>query len=229
MRWVGSGAGTSCPPECAERSSLWARRKVRAMRSGGQDVGDPQPESNSPMLNRNLFASYFALTIVAICAFAANGQSPVRDYRRAHERQILDEFTRLLAIPNVASDRQNIRRNAEFILEMMQRRGLGPRLLETATKESPPAVYGEWKVPGATHSIVLYAHYDGQPTDPKQWTGTLPWRPTWRSRPLESGGRIVTLADDGQPIDPEWRLYGRSSSDDKAGAMALVAAFDTSH
>ncbi len=156
----------------------------------------------------------------------ASAQSPVRDYRLGHERQILDEFTRFLAIPNVASDRQNIRRNAEFILEMMQRRGLNPSLLETATKESPPAVYGEWKQPGATHSIVLYAHYDGQPTDPKQWTGTLPWQPVWRSAALESGGKIVTLANDGRPIDPEWRLYARSSSDDKAGVMAILTAFD---
>jgi len=178
------------------------------------------------MLKRKLFASSCALTIVALCALAAHAQSPVRDYRRAHERQILDEFTRLLAIPNVASDHQNIRRNAAFILAMMQRRGLNPRLLESATKESPPAVYGEWKVPGATHSIVLYAHYDGQPTDPKQWTGTLPWQPAWRSAALESGGTIVKPADDGRPIDPEWRLYGRSSSDDKAGVMAILVAFD---
>ena len=156
----------------------------------------------------------------------ASAQVPVRDYRLGHERQILDEFTRFLAIPNVASDRQNVRRNAEFILEMMQRRGLNPSLLETATKESPPAVYGEWKPPGATHSIVLYAHYDGQPTDPKQWTGTLPWQPVWRSAALESGGKIVMLADDGRPIDPEWRLYARSSSDDKAGVMAILTAFD---
>jgi acetylornithine deacetylase/succinyl-diaminopimelate desuccinylase-like protein len=178
------------------------------------------------MLKRKLFAGSLALTIVAICALAANGQVPVRDYRRAHERQILDEFTRLLAIPNVASDRENIRRNAEFILGMMQRRGLNPRLLETATKESPPAVYGEWQQPGATHTIVLYAHYDGQPTDPKQWTGTLPWQPVWRSAALESGGTIVKPADDGRPIDPQWRLYGRSSSDDKAGVIAILTAFD---
>ena len=135
-------------------------------------------------LQRKLFKSSFALTIVLISTLVASAQSPVRDYRRAHERQILDEFTRLLTIPNVAADRPNIRRNAEFILEMMQRRGLSPRLLETAAKESPPAVYGEWKVPGATHSIVLYAHYDGQPTDPKQWSGTLPWQPVWRSAAL---------------------------------------------
>jgi acetylornithine deacetylase/succinyl-diaminopimelate desuccinylase-like protein len=164
--------------------------------------------------------------ILVLSFHASLGQSPIRNYRRAHERQILAEFTQLLALPNVASDRQNIRHNAEFIFEMMQRRGLNPSLLETATKESPPAVYGEWKTPGATHSIVLYAHYDGQPTDPKQWTGTLPWQPVWRTASLEAGGRIMDLPAEGAAIDPEWRLYGRSSSDDKAGVMAILAAFD---
>jgi len=77
----------------------------------------------------------------------ANAQPPMRDYRRAHERQILNEFTRLLAIPNVASDRENIRRNAQFIIEMMQRRGLNPRLLETATKESPRRSMANGKYP----------------------------------------------------------------------------------
>jgi acetylornithine deacetylase/succinyl-diaminopimelate desuccinylase-like protein len=166
------------------------------------------------------------LLISVVSITAGFSQSPTRDYRQTHEHQILDEFTEFLAIPNVASDRENIRRNAEFILQMMQRRGLSPRLLETATKESPPAVYGEWKTPGATHSIVMYAHYDGQPTDPKQWTGTLPWQPTWRSASFESGGKIVSLPAAGEPIDPEWRLYGRSSSDDKAGVMAILTAFD---
>ena len=56
---------------------------------------------------------------------------------------------------------------------MMKRRGLEPRLLEASNSKVPPAVYGEWKVPGATRTIVLYAHYDGQPTDPKQWVGTM--------------------------------------------------------
>ena len=166
----------------------------------------------------------FAFTVPV----AAQSGSSLRtdEYCRAHERQIIAEFARLLEIPNVASDSENIRRNAEFIREMMQRRGLSPRLLETASKSTPPAVYGEWKTPGATQSIILYAHYDGQPTDPKQWTGTLPWQPTWRSGALESGGQIVALPPEGGPINPEWRLYARSASDDKAGVMAILTAVD---
>jgi acetylornithine deacetylase/succinyl-diaminopimelate desuccinylase-like protein len=166
-----------------------------------------------------------AVAIVAAAVTVAFGQSPVRDYRRAHERQILEEFTRLLAIPNVASDRENIRKNAEFIREMMQRRGLHPQLLEGKTKDTPPAVYGEWNTPGATNSIVLYAHYDAQPVDPKQWTASPPFQPTWRSAAMESGGQVVALTATGE-INPEWRLYARSASDDKAGVMAILTAFD---
>src|SRR5437016_5713561 len=165
-----------------------------------------------------------AMAIVAVFGLAAFAQSSVRDYRRAHERQILDEFTQLVAIPNVASDRQNIRRNAEFIREMMRRRGLNPQLLEGKTTDTPPAVYGEWKTPGATHSVIFYAHYDGQPVDPKQWTASPPFQPTWRSAALEAGGKIVTLPASGE-INPEWRLYARAASDDKAGVMAILTAF----
>ena len=164
------------------------------------------------------------LTVSVVAQSVSGGRTD--GYRRAHERQIIAEFARLLEIPNVASDSPNIRRNAELIREMMQKRGLNPRLLETASKSTPPAVYGEWKTPGATHSLIFYAHYDGQPTDPTQWTETQPWQPTWRSAALESGGKILTLPAAGEPLNPEWRLYARSAADDKAGVMAILTAFD---
>jgi hypothetical protein len=133
-----------------------------------------------------------ALVLSSLTGFA---QSPIRDYRRAHEREILTEFTQLLSIPNIASDRENIRRNAGFIRDMMQRRGLNPQLLEGKSPETPPAVYGEWKVSGATHSIILYAHYDGQPVDPKAWTASPPFQPTWRSAAMESGRDRFAASD----------------------------------
>lgn len=150
----------------------------------------------------------------------------VREYRRAHEHEILREFLDLLAIPNVASDKENIRRNAAVILTMMQRRKLSPRLLEASDPSSPPVVYGEWKTPGATRTLIFYAHYDGQPTDPRQWTGTLPWQPVLRSAALEAGGKLLPNPKAGEMINPEWRLYARSASDDKAGVMAILSAFD---
>src|SRR3989441_4586675 len=158
------------------------------------------------------------LVIVVVSAVATFAQTSTRDYRRAHEHQILSEFTRLLAIPNVASDRENIRRNAQFIVAMIQRRGLNPQLLEAKTKDVPPAVFGEWKAPGATRAVVLYAHYDGQPVDPKQWSASPPFQPTWRSAAMEAGGAIVKLPGEGE-FNP---ILDRSPSDRKPGVEAIV-------
>lgn len=171
-----------------------------------------------------MLRSLLLLILLPFAVFAQT-QEQVRDYRRANEHTILKEFTTLLAIPNVASDTQNIRRNAALIVEMMKQRGLNPRLLEGATPNTPPAVYGEWKTPGAQRTILLYAHYDGQPTDPKQWTGTSPWEPVFRSAALEANGQIMAAPTDGMMINPQWRIYARSASDDKAGVMAILNAF----
>lgn len=170
------------------------------------------------------------LTLVFLFYFPCLGIDPtvsaVRDYRRANEHQLLQEFFRLLSMPNVASDRENIRRNADYLVAEMRKRDLNPRLLTAAEENAPPAVYGEWIVPGAKRTIVFYAHYDGQPTDPQEWTGSTPWSPVLRAAALERGGRILEMPKEGENIDPEWRIYARSASDDKGGVFAILKAFD---
>ncbi|HZN12340.1 MAG TPA: M20/M25/M40 family metallo-hydrolase, partial [Blastocatellia bacterium] len=167
------------------------------------------------------------LILIAGAAPAAAQPAAVaaaRAYRRAHEREIIGELAALLAVPNVASDAPNIGRNAALIVEMLARRGVGARLLEHAG--APPVVYGELRAPGATRTLVFYAHYDGQPVDPAEWVGGEPFRPVLRSGALEAGGREVAPPAGGGRFDPEWRLYARSASDDKAPIVALLAALD---
>jgi hypothetical protein len=67
-----------------------------------------------------------------------------------HEAEIVREFADLLAIPNVASDSVNIRRNTAAVIELLRRRGVTARALEG---EGPPAVYGELRSPGATRTV----------------------------------------------------------------------------
>lgn len=169
-----------------------------------------------------------ALPASLIVAPAITGaqQAQVRQYRTATEHALLREFVGLLAIPNVASDSAGISRNAAYITGMLERRGLRPRLLTGSNPKSPPLIYGEMLTPGATRTIVLYAHYDGQPTDPAKWTESKPWTPVLRSGPLDRGGRIIPWPPAATPIDPEWRIYARSASDNKAGVMVILAAID---
>lgn len=161
--------------------------------------------------------------------FAQSGPDPtrvrqqVRAWREASEAAILRDLAALLAIPNLAADRANIRRNAEHLVGMLASRGISARLLEV--EGSPPAVYGELLAPGATRTIVLYAHYDGQPVDTAKWV-SAPYTPVLRSRALQEGGRDVPFPAEGERVDPEARIYGRSASDDKSPIVAMLAAVD---
>ena len=148
------------------------------------------------------------------------------DWVDRNKSAILSEYVQLLAIPNVASDLPNIRRNAEHIMAMMEKRGLSPRLLEGDSASVPPAIYGEWRVPGAKRTLVIYAHYDGQPVTPEDWKSTSPFTPVLRSGRLDKGGQILPLPTSNEGIDPDWRIYARSASDDKLGVMAVLAAVD---
>ena len=164
-----------------------------------------------------------------LCASVAAGaprparNDAIRAWRAAHETEILRELADLLAIPNVASDSVNIRRNAEHIRAMLARRGVRAELLEH--DGAPPVVFGELAAPGAKRTVLLYAHYDGQPVNPSKWAGD-PWKPILRDAPLEAGGREIAWPAPGAPFGPEWRLYARSASDDKAPIVGLLAALD---
>jgi acetylornithine deacetylase/succinyl-diaminopimelate desuccinylase-like protein len=125
----------------------------------------------------------------------------LRAWVAAHQQQIVSELVDLLSIPNVAADRANIRRNAEHLRGMLERRGFHAQLLETAGN---PLVYGELKVPAAKRTLLLYFHYDGQPVDAKRWQQPDPFKP-------------VTRGD---------RIYARSASDDKSPIVAMLSAID---
>jgi len=163
--------------------------------------------------------------LALLVAPTSRGQSreQVDRYRRGAEAEIVRELAGFVAIPNLASDRPNIERNAQHLLGMLRRRGIEARLLETPG--APPAVYGDLPSPGAQRTVVLYAHYDGQPVDPAQWK-TPPWTPVLRDKPLEQGGHEIPLPGSGQGVPEEARLYGRSASDDKAPIVAMLSALD---
>src|SRR3954449_13598894 len=101
----------------------------------------------------------------------------VRAYRTAHQKEILHSFVEFLSIPNVASDKANVGRNADFIVKALAARGVSARLLEVP--DAPPVVYGEMNSPGAKGTVTFYAHYDGQPVEPAKWS-TPPFQPTFK-------------------------------------------------
>jgi acetylornithine deacetylase/succinyl-diaminopimelate desuccinylase-like protein len=141
----------------------------------------------------------------------------------AHHAQIVTELFDLLAIPNVASDRANIRRNAEHLRGMLAARGFKSELLETSGN---PLVFGELVVPGATRTLLLYSHYDGQPVDARAWKQADPFVPVLRTARVDRGGTDIPVVASLKRFEPEWRVYARSASDDKSPIVAICAALD---
>ena len=104
-----------------------------------------------------IFLALLGLT----CALAAETPAEAaRQYTTAHQAKLTQEFSEFLSIPNVAADPANLKRNADLLVEMLKRRGVESRLL--SIPGAPPVVYGQITVPGAQHTIVFYAHYDGR-------------------------------------------------------------------
>jgi acetylornithine deacetylase/succinyl-diaminopimelate desuccinylase-like protein len=175
----------------------------------------------APLLHAPSLAFLMALTLAAPClADPVDTAAQVRAWRQAHEQQIVDRFADLLSLPNVASDAADIRRNAIAITDLLQPRGFTVRLLEAAG--SPPAIFAERRAPGAEKTLLIYAHYDGQPVAAAEWASD-PWTPVLRDDLVENGGQIVPME---APFDPEWRIFARSAGDDKAPIIALTAALD---
>jgi acetylornithine deacetylase/succinyl-diaminopimelate desuccinylase-like protein len=152
----------------------------------------------------------------------------VRDYRMNNEDRIIRELTEFLAIPNVASDTAHIQKNAAHLMAMLEARGIETHLLPIAGRG--PVVFGKLTAPDAQRTVIFYAHYDGQPVDPAAWTDGKPFEPTLRNGSLENGGKRIPLPAD-SPQHPavyndDWRIYARSSSDDKSPIVALLATLD---
>lgn len=175
---------------------------------------------------RHRLAGLIALLLSCTAAAATSApqtRDQVRAYRTAHETQILQDFTRLLAMPNVATRVSDLETNAAFITAALQQRGFQTQLL-SAGVGTPPAIYGELRTPHARRTLVFYAHYDGQPAGQAAWRSD-PFKPIVRAGNAAATSKEVDWHAAGK-IDPEWRIYARSASDDKAPIQSMLTALD---
>ena len=147
-------------------------------------------------------------------------------YTSAHDVEIVRELTDFLAIPNLASDTGNIRRNAEHLIAMLgvaRDRGAACWSRRPADRRRCMA---SSRTPGATKTVVFYAHYDGQPVDTDAMGDSAV--AAGAARQAARRGRQESSRFRRRPArsQGEWRLYGRSASDDKAPIIAMLTAID---
>ena len=148
----------------------------------------------------------------------------VEGYRSQHEAQIVAELVELVRVRSVAADRAGLGAAADLLVRKLKDRGFD------ATQWTPesgvaPLVFGTLNVPGAKRTVVFYAHYDGQPVTPSQWSSD-PFAPSLHRDTPATEANQVNWTSAPTSLDPEWRLFGRAVADDKASIVAFLAAID---
>jgi acetylornithine deacetylase/succinyl-diaminopimelate desuccinylase-like protein len=181
------------------------------------------------------------LLIGFLCCASLSGEPPaspsltparvaqqIHRYRVDNEGRIIEELRDFLAIPNLASDTENIQKNAVRLKQMLEARGMETTFLPIPGRG--PVVFGKLNTPNAKRTVIFYAHYDGQPVDPAAWTDGKPFEPLLRSDAIEAGGKRMAFpqndAKGASAYKDDWRIYARSSSDDKSPIVALLSAVD---
>jgi acetylornithine deacetylase/succinyl-diaminopimelate desuccinylase-like protein len=176
---------------------------------------------------KNLPAIVKTALLAAVLAPVAAGAAPqdaTRAYVNAHKKDIVQEYLKLVSVPDLHGDVPNLKRNAVLLLAMMKERGLEAEQWETAG--GVPVMFAQKLVPGAKHTILFYAHYDGQPVDPQRWQQPDPFVPVIRTGTIEEGGTVI--ADPlNVPISDSWRIYARAAGDDKVPIEAMLRALDS--
>lgn len=113
------------------------------------------------------------------------------------------DLERLVRIPSMSADGYDaamVRESARVTAEILRAAGAEVRILER--EGAHPAVVGRVAGPANAPTVLLYAHHDVQPPGP---------RDRWSTAPFE-------------PVERDGRLFGRGSSDDKAGIVLHAAA-----
>ncbi len=180
-----------------------------------------------PMATPISRAALLSVVLIGTGAWGATPEDAVgiaREHRSGHEAEILEELVEFLSMPCVARDVDDIHRNAEWLVGAFARRGIELEIIALPGK--PPIVTGRLETPGATRTIGLYCHYDGQPVDATQWTTDDPWTPVLYSGAIPDGATPIELPGAGESVDPDARLYARASSDDKSPILCILSALD---
>ncbi len=129
-----------------------------------------------------------------------------QDYINSHRDRFLNELFELLRIPSISADSNfnaETAKCAELVAEHLRLAGADNVSIEPTAGH--PIVYGEKIIDKNLPTILIYGHYDVQPSSPDELWHTPPFEPTIKNE----------------------KIYARGAADDKGQFFMHVKAFET--
>lgn len=133
------------------------------------------------------------------------------EYISKNKPRFLDELISLLKIASVSADpafKNEVLECADAVADFLKKAGADQ--VEVCSTAGNPIVYGEKIIDQNLPTILVYGHYDVQPTDPIE---------LWTSPPFEP---VIKKTD----LHPEGAIFARGSADDKGQFFMHLKAFE---
>ena len=135
----------------------------------------------------------------------------IKEYIEKNKNKFLEELFELLRIPSISAKsehKNDIITCAELLKSHLEKQGFNN--CEICKTKGNPIVYGEKIIDNKLPTVLVYGHYDVQPTDPVE---------LWNSAPFEP---IVKKTS----IHPEGAIFARGACDDKGQMFMHIKAFE---
>ena len=135
----------------------------------------------------------------------------IKEYIEKNKNKFLEELFELLRIPSISAKsehKKDIITCAELLKSHLEKQGFNN--CEICKTKGNPIVYGEKIIDNKLPTVLVYGHYDVQPTDPVE---------LWNSAPFEP---IVKKTS----IHPEGAIFARGACDDKGQMFMHIKAFE---
>ena len=129
-----------------------------------------------------------------------------KSYIESNRERFLEELFELLRIPSISADSAfsgDVRKCAETVADFLKTAGADNVILEETA--GYPIVYGEKIIDRNLPTVLVYGHYDVQPSVPDELWDTPPFEPTIKND----------------------KIYARGACDDKGQMFMHVKAFES--
>ena len=134
----------------------------------------------------------------------------------------IGELREFVAIPNDALNADDIDSNLFWLRKKFTERGFNSTILET---EGLPLFFAALPMDDNKPTILFYMHLDGQSVDATKWDQPDPYKVVLKSK-TEDDWKTESFSELNDDINYDWRLFGRSTSDDKGPIIMFLNAID---
>jgi acetylornithine deacetylase/succinyl-diaminopimelate desuccinylase-like protein len=160
--------------------------------------------------------------LLLIVLTAAMGHTQDNAEFNSYIRHGIAELREFIAIPNDALEHADINRNLTWLEKKFNARGFNSSILPT---EGESLFFAALPMEDKKPTILFYMHLDGQSVDPSKWDQPNPYEVVLKSKEGNSWKK-EKFESLNENLNYDWRLFGRSTSDDKGPIVMFLNAID---